>query len=188
MIATAMPPLLPGFTTPAAGFDEPLALLHACHDRVRRSLSLLQRLCERVRERRIDDAVRDAARDVLRYFDRAAPLHHEDEEKLVFPAVRAAATDSITRNAIVRLQEQHLLMASGWQVLRVPLQALADGDDAAFDDTACRAAERFIALYREHAAVEEMLIFPAAAVVMDADALARAGQDMARRRGVALPG
>jgi hemerythrin-like domain-containing protein len=187
MIVTTMAIPLPGFSAPAAGFDEPLAMLHACHDRVRRSLGLLQRICERVRERRIDDAVRDAAIDVLRYFDRAAPLHHEDEERHIFPAVRAGAADSITRNALVRLQEQHLLMAAGWAVLREPLSALAAGDAAAFGPAECEAASRFIALYHDHAAVEEMLIFPAAAALLDHDALARAGAVMAHRRGVTLP-
>ena len=31
---------LPGFSSPAAGFDEPFAMLDACHERVRRSLGL----------------------------------------------------------------------------------------------------------------------------------------------------
>jgi hemerythrin-like domain-containing protein len=175
---------LPGFSAPAAGFDEPLAMLHACHDRVRRSLGLLRRICERVVERRIDAAVRDAAVDVLRYFDRAAPLHHEDEEKHIFPAVLSGATDAMTRNAVLRLQEQHAVMAAGWRLLREPLAALANGDDAAFGLPQCEAASRYIALYEEHAAAEEMLIFPAAAALLDHDALARAGQEMAQRRGV----
>jgi hemerythrin-like domain-containing protein len=175
---------LPGFSAPAAGFDEPLALLNACHDRIRRSLGLLQRICERVRERRIDDAVRDAAVDVLRYFDRAAPLHHEDEEKHIFPAVLSGAPDAMTRNAVLRLREQHLMMAAGWRLLREPLAALAAGDDAAFGVPQCEAAARYIALYDEHAAAEEMLVFPAAAALIDHEALTRAGQEMAERRGV----
>ena len=35
---------LPGLHAPAAGFDAPFALLDACHERVRRSLALLERL------------------------------------------------------------------------------------------------------------------------------------------------
>jgi hemerythrin-like domain-containing protein len=175
---------LPGFSAPAAGFDEPLALLNACHDRIRRSLGLLQRICERVNERRIDDAVREAAVDVLRYFDRAAPLHHEDEEKHIFPAVLSGAPDAMTRKAVLRLQEQHVLMAAGWRLLREPLAALAEGDDNAFGVPQCEAATRYITLYEEHATAEEMLIFPAAAALIDHEALTRAGQEMAERRGV----
>jgi hemerythrin-like domain-containing protein len=186
MIMTTMPASFPGFSAPAAGFDEPLEMLHACHDRVRRSLGLLQRICERIRQRRVDQAVRDAAVDVLRYFDRAAPLHHEDEERHIFPAVHAGAQDSITRNALARLQEQHHQMATAWAALREPLAALAGGDDAAFGPTDCDAAMRYIALYLDHAAVEETLIFPAAAALLDHDALAHAGAEMAQRRGVTL--
>ena len=179
-----MPTSLPGFSAPAAGFDEPLAMLNACHDRIRRSLGLLQRICERVNDRRIDGAVREAASDVLRYFDIAAPLHHEDEEKHIFPAVLSGAPDAMTRKAVLRLQEQHVLMAAGWRILREPLAALAAGDDAAFGVPQCEAAARYIALYDEHASAEEMLIFPAAAALIDHDTLTRAGEEMAERRGV----
>ena len=179
-----MPTPFPGFNTPAAGFDEPLAMLHACHDRIRRSLGLLRRICERVNERRIDSAVHEAAADVLRYFDIAAPLHHEDEEKHIFPAVLSGAPDAMTHNTVLRLQEQHALMAAGWRVLREPLSALAEGDDAAFGVPHCEAATRYIALYEEHAMAEEMLVFPAAAALIDSEALTRAGQEMAQRRGV----
>ena len=181
-----MPTSLPGFSAPAAGFDEPLAMLNACHDRIRRSLGLLRRICERVNERRIDGAVREAATDVLRYFDIAAPLHHEDEERHIFPAVLSGAPDAMTRNTVLRLQEQHALMAAGWRLMREPLAALAEGDDDALGVPQCEAAARYIALHEEHAATEEMLIFPAAAALIDHEALTRAGQEMAQRRGVRI--
>jgi hemerythrin-like domain-containing protein len=139
-----------------------------------------------VNERRIDGAVREAAADVLRYFDIAAPLHHEDEEKHIFPAVLSGARDAMTRNTVLRLQEQHALMAAGWRLLREPLAALAAGDDAAFGVPQCEAAARYIALYEEHATTEEMLVFPAAAALIDPAQLANAGQEMAQRRGVTI--
>ena len=66
---------LPGFNTPAVGFEQPFAMLEACHERVERTLTLLSRLRSYLREQAVDDAARQAARDVLRYFDIAAPLH-----------------------------------------------------------------------------------------------------------------
>ena len=45
-------------------------------------------------------------------------------------------------------------------------------------------AARFIALHGDHAAVEDRLVFPAAAACLDAAALARMGAEMAQRRGV----
>ncbi|MEN9486198.1 MAG: hypothetical protein RJB37_4078, partial [Pseudomonadota bacterium] len=63
---------LPGFASPAVGFDQPFEMLQACHERVERSLALLQRLVAHVRDHGHDTASRSAARDVLRYFDLAA--------------------------------------------------------------------------------------------------------------------
>ena len=82
-VASAVP--LPGFGGAAVGFDTPFEMLEACHERVQRSLDLLQRLTDYLHTHACDDSARQAARDVLRYFDMAAPLHHEDEELHVFP-------------------------------------------------------------------------------------------------------
>lgn len=171
---------------PAAGYDAPLALLEACHDRVRRSLDLLRRLGERVAERRIDDAVRDAARDVLRYFDVAAPLHHEDEERHVFPRVLAAPDENGSHAAVRRLQREHVELRAQWAALRRPLAALAGGDDAAWDAAARADGERWAAAYAAHAELEETLVFPHAGRLLGESELRDAGVEMASRRGVTI--
>ena len=66
---------------PAVGFDEPFEMLEACHERVQRSLALLARLIAHVDAHGHDEKSRSAAHDVLRYFELAAPHHHEDEEQ-----------------------------------------------------------------------------------------------------------
>lgn len=178
------PAALPGFSSPAAGFDEPMAMLEACHDRIRRSLELLGRICDRVAEGRVDAAVHEAAGDVLRYFDRAAPHHHEDEERHIFPRVLAEAVEPALRAAVLRLQEDHLAMEAQWASLRTPLAALAAGHAQGFGAAQIEGARRFIALYAAHAQTEEALVFPAAAAALDEAALRRIGADMAARRGV----
>jgi hemerythrin-like domain-containing protein len=177
---------LPGFSSPAAGFDQPMAMLHACHDRVRRSLQLLQRLCERVADGRIDDAVRDAARDVLRYFDQAAPHHHEDEERHVFPRVLAAGPDPALRTAVLQLQQDHLQMAARWARLRGPLAALADGQTGPHGEL-LEAADHFRDIYEDHLRTEDTLVFPRAASLLDVHAEHTIGEEMAARRGVRRP-
>src|SRR5262245_58481477 len=124
------PAALPGFSSPAASFDEPMAMLSACHDRVRRSLDLLDRISARVEAGRVDDAVCPAAAAVLRYFDQAAPHHHEDEEQHVFPRLLAGTDDPAVRTAVVQLQEDHLWMEAQWTRLRTPLAALATSHHA----------------------------------------------------------
>ena len=171
---------LPGFSSPAAGFDDPLAMLQACHDRVRRSLNLLDRVCERVVEGRIDDAVHKAAGDVLRYFDQAAPQHHEDEEQHIFPRVLAATRDPTVRAAVVKLQEDHLAMEAHWARLRTPL---AVGHARNFGAEQIGMARDFVALYDGHGETEESLVFPFAATLIDDETRRAIGEEMAGRRG-----
>lgn len=164
------------------GFDEPMEMLHACHDRVRRSLDLLRRLCERVSEGRLDAAVYSAAADVLRYFDLAAPHHHEDEERHIFPLILRQCADPALRDAVLRMQEDHRAMASQWAGLRTPLAALAGGHGEAFGSEQINAATRFRELYDRHAQTEETFIFPAARALADEPTLQAMGQEMAGRR------
>jgi len=176
------PASLPGFSSPAASFDQPMEMLAACHDRVRRSLRLLEKIGERLEAGRVDAAVHSAARDVLRYFDQAAPHHHEDEEQHVFPRL-LALDDAPLRTAVLQLQEDHLAMEAQWARLRTPLAALAEGHADGFGTDQLTLAHDFVALYRRHMKTEETLVFPAAAAGMDDDALRGMGEEMATRRG-----
>jgi hypothetical protein len=113
---------LPGHDAPSAGFDAPFEMLAACHERVERSLQLLERLGAHLPAHGADAAARDAARDVLRYFDIAAPHHHQDEERHVLPALRAAGQVDLAE----RIEREHVALAAAWAALRPGLQALAD--------------------------------------------------------------
>lgn len=174
---------VPRLDATAAAFDEPLAMLHACHERVHRSLSQLREIGERVAAGRVDGAVHRAAADVLHYFDRAAPHHHEDEEQHIFPCVLAHTRDDTVRAAVLRLQEDHLAMEARWARLRVPLAALANGRGDAYDMAQIDAAASFCALYDAHAQSEEVLVFPLAALLLDDDTRRAIGAEMSRRRG-----
>jgi hypothetical protein len=172
--------LVSGFTAPAAGFEQPFAMLEACHERVQRTLALLARLRMHVREQGADENARQAARDVLRYFDMAAPLHHEDEELHVFPLLLAHGAPEVVR-AVRQLQQDHLAMAANWAAARTPLLALADAtcaafsaeDEAGLEGNSCRI----------HQPMEEGLGYPAAIALLPAEALSAMGDEMAARRG-----
>lgn len=178
--------MLPGFLSPAAGFDQPFEMLDACHDRVRRSLRRLQRLASYLREHGIDTSAREAAADAVRYFEEAAPHHHEDEERHVFPPLLAVG-DAALREAVQRLQRDHAEMASTWAALRPALQALVDHRSAGLDAGAEQQLAHFVSLYEAHLRVEDELVYPAARARIGEAALAEIGHEMAQRRGAPPP-
>lgn len=169
---------------PAAGFDQPFEMLGACHERVRRSLALLQRLMEHLERHGADAAARGAAADVLRYFDIAAPAHHEDEERHVLPVLRACGDAALAALA-ERLHDDHRRMAEAWSAARPGLQTLAEGAPWSAEARAHFEAWRgFAGLYAGHLEAEDRIAFPAAVARTPAVATAAMGREMALRRGV----
>src|SRR5689334_7363940 len=88
---------------PESSFREPLGLLGDCHRRIERFLEQLLRVAESAPGGPLDDDNRAALETALRYFERAAPLHTEDEESSLFPRLRACP-DSRTREALRALE------------------------------------------------------------------------------------
>lgn len=168
--------------TQAAGFDQPFAMLEACHERLHRMLALLARLREHLGPHGADAQAQQAARDVMRYFDQAAPQHHRDEELHVFPPLLLQG-DAAVVAVVRRLQADHERMEGDWAAARQVLQAIVEGQ-------APRSAQEpaltgFAALYEQHVADEEQIVYPAAQAVLDAPAIRAIGEEMMRRRGVA---
>ena len=175
---------LPGFGDPAVGFDTPFDMLEACHERVLRSLALLQKLQDYLHDHPCDDSARQAARDVLRYFDMAAPLHHEDEELHVFPPLlERGGADTVA--AVRQLQQDHEAMSANWQAARALLQALAEGAQESFSAADEAVLARFAGVYAEHIRLEEDLVYPAARALLAPEAVQAMGAEMRRRRGAA---
>ena len=170
-------------STPAATFEQPFEMLEACHERVQRTLALLGRLRAHLRGHGADGQAQQAARDVMRYFDLAAPQHHQDEELHVFPPLLAQGEPAVVE-VVARLQRDHQQMESNWQAARQVLARIADGSLGTPGAEEDAALDAFANLYDAHIRSEEEIAYPAAQAVIDADTLARAGQEMMRRRGI----
>lgn len=168
---------------PAAGYEAPFEMLHACHERVHRMLRLLERLRGHVAAHGADEQARQAAHDIVRYFDQAAPQHHLDEERHVFPPLLATG-DPATVAVVHRLQTDHRRMESDWTQARAVLQALAEGTLPALQEDQHGLLAGFAALYGDHIVAEEQVAYPAARDRLDDPALATMAQDMMARRGV----
>ena len=176
------------FRAPAAGFDHPIEMWQACHDRVKRMSTLLQRLARHIGTHGADTDAQVTATSILRYFDEAAPRHHEDEEIDLFPllleraAGAPAAFDAARIGAAIRtLQAEHASLTELWQAMREPLLRVQAGEHADLDEVRALA---FSTRYRAHIALEESELRPALEQALDADDLRRVGRAMAARRGV----
>ena len=172
-----------------SSYDEPFELLGACHERVERSLQLLVRLCQHLKVQGVDASARDAARDIRRYFDIAAPLHHEDEELHVFPVLEQS-DDERLQDACARLRDEHLRIHAQWQVLRTLLAQLDSTPEGPLPEgqmgVLSRAADAFVDIHQEHLRLENQLVFPSARQGLNAARQQAMGEEMASRRGLDL--
>jgi len=175
---------VPGFDSPAVGFEQPFEMLEACHGRVQRSLALLQKLLAYVQTKGHDSQTQSAAKDVLRYFDLAAPLHHDDEELNIFPVVLAqGSADAIS--AVATLLRDHQAMHALWQRLREVLMVWSQpGATTPASESMQALVADFVASYASHIRTEEDQVYPQARALMSAEQIAEISQQMrARRQG-----
>jgi len=182
---------LPGHSAPAAGFEEPFDMLSACHERVERMLALLQRLLAHLDHSGWDASAAEAAQDVMRYFDLAAPLHHQDEELHVFPILLAAPdTTGMLHGHIRRLQQDHRDMETGWPLARAVLQRIREpgpGPWQPLGTDELHTLQVFEGRYQQHMDIEEQHIYPATRQHISPAQHTAMALDMMQRRGVRLP-
>lgn len=178
---------LPGHASPAVGFEVPLEMLAACHGRVQDQCGTLRRLVAHLASHGVDTAAREAAAAVMRYFDTAARLHHDDEEVDLFPALleSMAGSDAVcVRDLAESLTAEHRELDRCWRSLRQRLLRVADGESA---ELPMHEALTFIGLYERHMAREDDELLPMAQRLLSEPELERIGRSMRARRGVADP-
>lgn len=164
--------------------DDPMALLLACHDKVRRFTELALRLQAHVTAHGPDAQAREAATSILRYFELAAPLHHADEDEDLFPALLAldeALVGADVRASIQALSDEHAALGTLWQALAPWLRDVAAGRADGSTADAAPPVAAFAARYQAHADAEEREVYPHAAK-LPPEALARIAQAMVARR------
>jgi len=163
--------------SPAPSFDDPIGVLVACHERMRRQLGTLARLPAHVNGRGVDAEARSAAQAVLRYFDRAGADHHADEDDSVLPRVLARAPDLAP--LIAQLSAEHVVLARRWRKLRPLLAGIAGGFNPGLPT---RLVRDVCEGYETHIDREERRLLPRAQECLDATALAEIGREFAARR------
>lgn len=168
----------------APGFDQPVAVLKHCHGRIRKQLATLERLLSHLPEHGADQQARQAASAVLQYFEKAAHLHHDDEEQDLIPMLRAVAQgdDAATLQALAPvILQDHQDMDALWQDLHEQLTGIADGSAAALSSSA---VQRFAQRYTAHMEREESTMAPMALRLFSSEQMRQLGAAMQRRRGI----
>jgi pyridoxamine 5'-phosphate oxidase len=168
----------------APGFDQPIAVLKHCHDRIRKQLATMQKLPEHLARHGADEQAQQAAQAVMKYFDQAAPVHHADEEENLVPMLRSVARgeDAATLAELVPgILQDHEEMDAMWHSLREQLGAIADGGAAALS---AAQVQRFSDRYSAHMEREETRIAPMAKRLFSAAQMAQLGEAMQVRRGI----
>ena len=170
-------------TKVAPGFDDPLEILLACHDRIRAQCATINKLVLHLPQHGCDAQAQQAAVAVLRYFDSAGQHHHQDEELDLFPLL--LATGNQTALALVsQLLNEHETMAAVWQQLRPHLIDISENHTSQLD---ALLAQRFIDAYEQHIELENTRLLPLAKNLLTDRQIVDLGSKMAARRGVAIP-
>ena len=148
------PPTIPA----SADGDNPIDTFSKCHSAILARLDELGRLPALLEPAA---QARRIAAETVGFFREAVYGHHAEEERDLFPAVRAAAAPGDERDKtqamIDRLVREHRQVEDAWKELEPALNAVAKGHETTLDAEAVGA---LVERYRAHAAFEEEYFLP----------------------------
>lgn len=161
----------------APGPADLLGHLLACHERIRNFVALAVKAGSTAGR---DEEVIEACAAVERYFERALPLHVQDEEQSILPRLQGRRIEVDT--ALRTMEDQHRaqgpliddLLAASRSVRRSP-------GGAAGRERLRVAAVQLAAEFEPHLAIEERIIFPAISL-LGAEAQAQIRDEQRARR------
>jgi hemerythrin-like domain-containing protein len=168
---------------PDAGFDDPLGMLKDCHRRIEHFLKILCVVVARAANRALTDEEAAAIQAALHYFRVGGQRHNADEEKSLFPRMRAA-DGKAKFEEIGGLEHDHREADEMHQRADALYSAwIANGGlTPAQHEELAAAARNLQQLYERHIELEEQVVFPRAAQLLNSDALAAIGEEFRARR------
>lgn len=172
----AAPPLAPR-RRPVGPFD----VLDACHQQMVTALQQMGTLLDHLKAHGVDGKAQEMARAIFLFFMNTARQHHLDEERHVFPALIQSGDDELVRHTL-RLQQDHGWIEEDWLELAPQFESIAAGYNWFNLDLLTHSIPVFQALYQDHMALEESLIYPEARDRIAAWDLHGMGREMAQRR------
>lgn len=168
---------------PDSGFDDPIGMLKDCHRRIERFLHILCLVADRAQGRALSDEETQAIQAALQYFREGGQRHTTDEEQSLFPRLQAESVRN-SFEELGRLENDHDHANSLHETVdRLYTAWMAAGKLSTQDERQLAAAtEQLKRLYAEHIQVEEQIVFPRAAAILDSQAIAAIGQEFRARR------
>lgn len=160
---------------------EPFDVLDVCHQQVLTALQQMEELVAHLQNQGVDGKAKELARSIFLFFMNTAREHHLDEERHIFPALIRSGDDDLVR-ATLRLQQDHSWIEEDWLELAPQFESIAAGYNWFNVDMLAQAVPVFQALYQDHIALEESLVYPEARARIAAWDLHGIGREMAERR------
>jgi len=173
----------------AHDFSNPTGLLSDCHRRIEMFMQALEGVAKTM-DSPPSEEIRHSLDKALRYFREAAPKHTADEEQSLFPRLRTLESPELSA-ALEKLEE--LELDHRWsEPLHFRIEhlgqeylskgRLSEARVADFRD----AVARLSAMYLRHIALEDKVLFPAAAKALSERDKQVIAEEMAKRRAVPL--
>lgn len=160
--STPQPPRSGGRPARSAAPDlPPFEALDSTHRRVLEVLQTFDGLLDHLEAFGPDPTARALARDIGGFFESQARQHHADEERHIFPLLLNSGQPDLVHQ-VLRLQQDHGWLEEDWLELAPQIEAIAAGYNWYNVDVLRHALPVFTALHREHIALEESMIYPAA--------------------------
>lgn len=160
------------------GFDDPLGVLRACHERMLAHCDILEKLPAHIAAEGVDAEARSAIRNVVTYFSTSAVHHHQDEEQDLFPILNRQSLK--LADIVHRLKRDHEKLDQMWQQLSAALKTPATlADNTEFAEQ----AKAYCDACRQHITVENKELLSMAQHILSSRQLEDLGKAMARRRG-----
>ncbi|MCU0886072.1 MAG: hemerythrin domain-containing protein [Beijerinckiaceae bacterium] len=182
--AGAAPPGSPGTAAlieaiPLALIDTPLDYILADHFRQRTVCVALKRFAAE------GTVVRSEADMVIAFLDHDLPLHHEDEDEDLFPAVRRRALpEDDLGSVLARLSEDHRLSDVMVHAIVDVLGSGPDNDRVTLDRPARDIMLAYANSEHRHLAMENGIVMAIARIRLKPSDLKAISEAMKRRRGV----
>lgn len=176
MVKSSFKQLIPDI---APDFSNPLGLLLACHDKIRKYCQLLVDLCTYLESHAPDEDAIASCKNIYRYFSVSLVHHHQDEEQGLFPLLLSSPdlTREITQ-LISKLKLDHFNMDKHW----LRFEPVLKDNDLVTLAIMTNQAKVLQAGYEQHIELENRQLLPTAEKLLDRIQLQMLGQQMKTRR------